>query len=372
MQRMVTQITVNREIRTYEPLPIPKKYQDFFLTADIGGTNTNIGIFRLTQTKPVLLCSLHYKTHELPSYIIALQDALKYMQQSADIPIKRACIAAAGPVTVDHSKCALTNVPWRITTQEILTKTTLTSAYIINDFESIAYGINLLDETNPDDLVLIKKNQRPSNENIPHTKAVIGAGTGLGKCLLLYDKHRNTYIPHPSEGGHGDFPIHDENEQKIITYIKQQRKLQQPVSYEDLLSGDGITSLYSYLASTKYKNQSTSLHHMPLTDDAAAAIALQRHTDPLCNETFQIFTRFYGRCAKNFVLDTYATGGLYIGGGIAAKNKDIFSSTIFLDEFENTHKQAQILKNTPIYIIVNYNVSLYGACYAGLLQSKRN
>jgi len=84
-----------------------------------------------------------------------------------------------------------------------------------------------------------------------------------------------------------------------------------------------------------------------------------------------LFTLFYARCAKNFALNTLATGGLYIAGGIASKNKKIFTSKIFKDEFENAYRRADVLKSIPISIIVNYNVSLYGACFAAMYQSNK-
>jgi glucokinase len=64
---------------------------------------------------------------------------------------------------------------------------------------------------------------------------------------------------------------------------------------------------------------------------------------------------------------------LYIAGGIAAKNKEIFLSKEFTIEFENTHRRTEFLKTVPISVIVNYDVSLYGACYAAMykLHSKQ-
>jgi len=67
-----------------------------------------------------------------------------------------------------------------------------------------------------------------------------------------------------------------------------------------------------------------------------------------------------------------ATGGLYITGGIASKNKEIFKSKEFLDEFENAYKRFDLLKKIPIYIVINYDVSLYGACLAAIYNSNYN
>ncbi len=84
----------------------------------------------------------------------------------------------------------------------------------------------------------------------------------------------------------------------------------------------------------------------------------------------RLFAKFYARCAKNFVLDCLATGGLYIAGGIAPKNTESFMEKEFLDEFTCAYQRSHVLENIPIYIIVNYDVGLYGAFVAAMHYEK--
>ena len=72
--------------------------------------------------------------------------------------------------------------------------------------------------------------------------------------------------------------------------------------------------------------------------------------------------KFYARAARNFALDTLARGGLYIAGGIAAKNRDSFSD--FMTEFVKNEVYKELLSNIPIYLITNYDISLIGSAYA--------
>ena len=60
-----------------------------------------------------------------------------------------------------------------------------------------------------------------------------------------------------------------------------------------------------------------------------------------------------------------ALNGIYIAGGIAAKNLAVFKDQVFMDEFLACNRQIDLLKNIPIKIILDYNVSLYGAVIAG-------
>ena len=55
-----------------------------------------------------------------------------------------------------------------------------------------------------------------------------------------------------------------------------------------------------------------------------------------------------------------AQGGIYIAGGIAAKNRDIFKTRIFMQEFLNA--DTIWLKKIPIKVILDTKVGLYGAC----------
>ena len=66
---------------------------------------------------------------------------------------------------------------------------------------------------------------------------------------------------------------------------------------------------------------------------------------------------YYSRCAKNFVIDTMSRGGLYIAGGIASKNRDIFSSNeaILTEDIkvlrESLYKTAErILKKNSLTV----------------------
>jgi glucokinase len=93
----------------------------------------------------------------------------------------------------------------------------------------------------------------------------------------------------------------------------------------------------------------------------ANIIASYKETDACSKETFEKFARFYGRCARNFALEVLALGGVYIAGGIAAKNPDILQGESFLSEFLKHETMKFLLEKIPIYVVVDYNVSLYGA-----------
>ena len=94
-----------------------------------------------------------------------------------------------------------------------------------------------------------------------------------------------------------------------------------------------------------------------------------RDKDENCHKTFALYTIFYARCAKDFALDALALGGVYIAGGIAAKNLPLFLESSFMKEFVNCGKQQELLQQVPVYIITDYNVSMHGAAAYMLLEN---
>lgn len=362
-------INLDYGVKTYSEQINNSDFSSLVLGVDVGGTNTNLGVAGVKDNSLKFLFSLSFKSKELNSLIPAVSETLTYASNKYDIVVEDSCIGAAGVVSPSQEYVKLTNVAWDVNSEELVQKTPLKSAVIINDFQTIGYGINLLDCKNPNDIFIVKSEQKKNQKMA--TKSILGAGTGLGKSILTYDEHFDAYIPIPSEGGHSDFPARNSFELELTDFIKKFRNISQPVTYEELLSGRGIESIYMFLKQSGKFIESQYSTEIERSNDKAATISKYRKDDELCAETFKLFTKFYGRCAKNFVLDSLSVGGLYIAGGIAAKNKDIFTTNDFLSEFEDAYRRSEVLKETPIYVINNYDVSLYGACFAAMYNKKK-
>lgn len=327
-----------------------EEYEGFVLGGDVGGTNTNIAVAGRDDGEATLLYSAHFESRKLTSLAPAIRETLEYGRERCGIEVDRGVVGVAGAVT-DCSRIKPTNLPWDVDSEEIKREFGLKEFRIANDFQLIGWGIASLKE---EDLFVAKAGELGESE----TRAVIGAGTGLGKSILLFDGKR--YVPLPSEGGHADFPIHDSFDLELADFVRGGRET--PASYEDLLSGRGIERIYDFLRERLGETDLTA--EIEGAEDKAALISKHRKIDPLCRETFRIYAKLYARCAKNFVLETLATGGLYIAGGIAAKNRDVFISPEFQAEFLNAEKQRRILEKTPVRVITNYDVSIMGACNA--------
>ncbi len=97
--------------------------------------------------------------------------------------------------------------------------------------------------------------------------------------------------------------------------------------------------------------------------DPAAAIsaAAQQQRDAICVETLGLFVHLYGAEAGNLALKIMATGGLYIGGGIAPKILQQLQNGGFIDAFCAKGRMRDLLERIPVRVILNDETALQGA-----------
>jgi glucokinase len=318
------------------------------LCGDVGGTNTNFGIAGFKNGFPKIIFKSSEITTSVSDFSELLDDFLekgKTMELSPTI----ACFAVAGPVdnVGEYYRVKMSNTDLILDSKEIIDKTNLEKVLIINDFEAISYAINVIKK---EDLITLNEGKPVKNG----VCAILGAGTGLGKNILYYHERLDTYTPIPSEGGRADLPLLTEDELRLAEYIRKLRNIKGPICYEDVISGIGLENLYAFLQSTRYQFEPKSL--------TAIQISESKSKNMCSKETFEWFIRIYARASRNFALDVLARGGVYIAGGIAAKNIDSFNN--FFDEFVNNEVYHELLKDIPVHLITNYDISLIGSAYA--------
>ncbi|HIH91835.1 TPA: hypothetical protein HA281_03465 [Candidatus Woesearchaeota archaeon] len=325
------------------------------LGADIGGTTATIGIFS-PSLRPVMTFSSGTGETNLRLLLAkAAQDA-----KGRGIAITAACFGVAGPV--EGGKVRLTNAPCTLSVREIQKALGISNVRLINDFEAAAYGI--LTASSRDIIPLTRNKPR---KNAP--MAVIGAGTGLGKALLHYDAGTGRYAALRSEEGHAPLPVADDEEYALLQFIRKTKKMRM-VCWEEALSGRGIATLYDFAVSKRKQALSPPEllvnREIRAASDKASLVAAYRKKDRLCKEAFSLFTRFYARFARTTAASALPYGGLYIRGGIAAKNPDIFSSREFRQEWENAAELKPLLAKIPLFVVKHTGLGVRGAAWHAL------
>ena len=336
----------------------------YLLAGDIGGTKTILRLVAATDDGLRTDLEKRYVSNEFPDLVPMVQTFVAEAEDKLgqSIQPRRACFAIAGPVVNNTSK--LTNIAWNLDGDRIAKELALEKATLINDFEAIGYGVLGLTE---DDMHTLQPG-KPS-ETAP--VAVIGAGTGLGQGFLM--RHNGKATVFPSEGGHADFAPRSELEFQLLKYLLDKHHITR-ISAERVVSGQGIVAIYQFLRDRGIGQESPELAEVvntwekeagvtPKSVDAAAAIsrAAQQEEDSLAKRTMDIFIRAYGAEAGNLALKLLPYGGLYVAGGIAAKNIPLITSGIFLEAFTHKGRMSKLLQEIPVHIVLNARVGLIGA-----------
>jgi len=319
------------------------------LAGDIGGTKTHLALFELENEKLEIRAEEQFPSGDYPSLKAVIE---VFWQQHAMPRIDAACFGIAGPVIDGH--CRTTNLPWEITAYELQQYLHSDRVRLINDLEATAYGMLYLGDDEFFDL-------NPTADTLDGNRAVIAAGTGLGEAMLFYDGR--AYHPIGSEGGHSDFAPLTPQQDALLQWLR--KRYPDHVSYERILSGPGIYTLYEFLAQSGFAPRPASMQALCEGEDRSALVsrcALEQN-DPLCTETLRLFAEIYGAEAGNLALKTLSLGGVYIGGGIAPKILPFLRDKHFIESFADKGRFAELLKAMPVKIALNPQTALLGAAH---------
>jgi glucokinase len=331
-----------------------------FLAGDLGGTKTLLGLFAPGAERPAAV--------EIGEFVTLGYDGLEPMireflgaQNVSPRQIEAACFGVAGAVTDNVAR--LTNVPWLVDIGVVAERSGIGRCLLLNDLEALGYAIPVLER---DELAVLQQGVAGAHGNA----AVIAAGTGLGEAMLHNVDGR--FVPAASEGGHADFAPHTPRALRMADALM---KVFDHVSVEHVVSGPGLVNVYqfthdsfgsapSFTPSTVVpKRLCVGVGQVRDPADLPARIsqaALEKRC-PLCVEAMEIFVEAYGSEAGNLALRYVATGGVYVGGGIAPKIMPALESGVFMDAFRAKGLMKDLVATVPVSVILNPDAGLIGA-----------
>jgi glucokinase len=309
------------------------------LSADIGGTNSRFAHFEVSSASRLMDMEIKWlKTKEASS----LADLLSNLKDSgfslrpedADIAV----FAVAGPVE-KNVRSSPPFISWEIDITDADKKLGIKKAAIINDFVAQAFACRSPAGEFAESIL--------QGEIVPGAAvAVIGAGTGLGKATLVTDGS-GRYMAVPSEGGHANFPFVSEKECRLQEYMA--KKLGDTyITGNKVVSGGGLSIVHEFLTGEVLRPDEIT-------------VKLSEYP-----ETLEWSSRFYGRVCRNYALETLALGGVYIAGGVAARNPELVRHRAFAHEFRTSDTLGHILVNIPVFLINDQNSGLWGGALYGL------
>jgi len=319
------------------------------VAGDLGGTNTRLQIATCAGGTCRIERSQQYPSQAFPDFDSILS---RFLEGESRPPVT-ACLAVAGPVhpVEQGEQVKVTNLPWLLDSRALVSRFGIARIRLINDFQAIGFGIEHLPTNSLDTL-------QDGSPVTGGTRAVLGAGTGLGQTILV--PRGSAYEVLATEGGHVDFGPTSELELELARWLLRSRGR---ASYEDILSGPGLYHLYSFLRDRQPAKESAGLAEELRTGDPAAVItrAALDQEDALAAETVDLFVRIYGAQAGNLALAAGATGGVYLAGGIAPRIVSRLHSTSFLEAFRNKGNHRDWMVTIPIRVVMDPGVGLLGA-----------
>jgi glucokinase len=320
------------------------------LCLDIGGTNVrfamvDISKYTVLDKREIFSDKVKSITEEINNY---LKDAA-VLGHTTDTCV----IGMAGPIKNNACKNP-PHVPFSVDGNHIKKNSFLKNVLIINDFSAVSFGILTLDRKNTSQILPIN-NVKNTSEN--KNCAVIGAGTGLGVNYIT--QKFGKYEVNESEGGHIPLDFVDLSNTDFSEFFRQ-NKIN---DYDGIVSGIGLKKLLMY----HYTQFDQGIFcEIAYSEDIPSKIFEFRKNNKACQSIINMFLYFYAKFAQKIALTFLPKEGIFIAGGIARKNKEVFTEGLFLELFLNHPTMKSVLNEIPVYVVLEEDVALIGCAKAAV------
>jgi glucokinase len=299
------------------------------LAGDIGGTKTRLGLFDGHAASPVACATYATADFQSPS------DLVETFLASHDVRPSRACFGVAGPVV--DGRVQPVNLPWVVDSLEFRRHFGI-DALLVNDIVANARGIGLLHDS---DLAVVNR----GTHDPFGARAVVSAGTGLGEAALWWDGTRHR--PAASEGGSASFGPTSPLEEELYRFLAAE---QGRVTFGHICSGPGLRHIYRFLAGGA-----------DAPEPAVITAEAEADRGSIASAALDLFVSIYGTRAGDAMLGYAATGGVYLGGGIAPKILPRLLEGGFMRAFVAKGRLRWLLERTPVHVVLNADAALIGA-----------
>lgn len=320
------------------------------LAGDLGGTKTLLGLFeRSTDRSVARPRPLVVRSFSTPAFtnLTTMISAFSEDAQVRGHVVSSASFGVAGPVL--GRTATLTNVPFEIDADAVSRAFGIAQVSLLNDLEAMAWSLRVLSHT---EVAGLQEGEAHPRGNL----ALIAAGTGFNEALVHHIGDR--FVPTAAESGHADWAARTDRETRLLRDLTDRLGR---AEVESVISGPGIANIHRV-------THEAPCHVIDDVDalDAPARIseaALNRRCQG-CVDALQMFVEAYGAEAGNLALRTMATGGVFIGGGIAPKILPLLTDGRFMRAFLDKGRFRGLLQRVPVRVILNADTGLLGAAVA--------
>ena len=334
--------------------------QPTLLAGDMGGTKTLLAIYSLETDGLRQQHKQRFISSEWPSLEPMLESFLRERPDAVGTPT-HGCIAVAGPVR--NRTARITNLPWQLDEQNLALAAGIEQLELVNDFGVLIYGLPHL---NDEQQVVLQAGVRDDGP-----LAILGAGTGLGMARGQTTSEGLQALA--SEGGHREFAPRDEREWELACWLKLDLQVDR-LSIERIVSGTGLGHIANWLlqkaeaADHPLKGAAQDWREHQMGDLPALVSQSAAMGDPLMQQALDIWLAAYGAAAGDLALQELCTGGLWIGGGTAAKQIDGLRSDTFLEPMRAKGRFKPFISDLAVTAVIDPEAGLFSAaCRARML-----
>lgn len=320
--------------------PAGAMHEHWNLVADIGGTNTRLGVVSNGQLTDLQ----KYPTGKLPDLLAALHDLRD------EIGTDPRAVVAAGAGPVKNGTIRLTNAHLDLSEDELAKATGAQHTYVINDFTAAAWSVA---EITAADVEVLQGEANPPKG----TRLVVGPGTGLGVGALLYSEgHYHTVS---GEGGHMGLSPRHRNEVEIFEAARQ---IAPECFFDDsltleaemFLSGTGLPILYQAVAMAGGEAKESLRNAKDILHDA------REGSDEYAVRAAHMFTTHLGAIMGDLAVALVPAGGVFLVGGVAEKNRWLFQDD-FLAAFNAGGRFDDLRRSMNLYVSEQDEFGIVGA-----------
>lgn len=323
-------------------VPSPVASASCFVAADVGGTNARIALVQAEGERIEILDYRRYPCGQYPSLTAILSD-FTGRQLDAGQPraaFERMAIASAGVVL--DGEVINSNLPWRISLQDLRDTLGLHELHVINDFAAAAHGTQRLD---PAESRLLTPGVSVAEAG---PALVVGPGTGLGAAVCI--PHPRGTVVLPTEAGMTAFAPGTEREVEILRWM--QRHGSRHVSTEQLVSGPGLVNLYQALCELE---SARALLREPAAISQSALAG-----DPMALEAVLTFCALLGSVIGDLAVLSGARA-VHVAGGIVPQLVDFLPRSDFRARLVDKGAMRAVLERVPVRLIENERLGALGA-----------
>ena len=316
------------------------------LVADIGGTNSRLGVASNGCVAPSSIARFLNSDHG------CFEDIVREFRRNAeDIEFSGICVAVAGPVESDRAR--LTNINWTVEATSLSDAAGCRTASILNDLLAIGHGLN---STGPNDVQAIygAPELHPPVAMSQGKQLVVNVGTGFNTALVINSPSGR--IVSDSECGRVTLPVRTGPQRQLRSEIEH---LHGYACIEHVLSGRGVAAVHDWVS--RRRTASTIRPEAEVNSDFRST--------PEMEETGRMLTGILGTVVGDLALHHLPSDGIYLVGGVvrglAPHLKEFGFESSFLDKGD----YREFMRRFTVSVVTDDYLALKGCAAHGLASN---